>query len=516
MLRLRKILLCDYLYYLILFLTIIIVIIRINSKPKLIYESKYYQITGIIESINIDGNKLSITIKSKEKLIGTYYYKSIREKNNSNYEIGDKIYVKGEITSPKDPTNYNTFNYHDYLYNRRIYHTMKIDYLKKINSTNNLLYKLKILLKKRLNNNAYLYTFILGDKSLVKRDVLTSYQENGISHLFATSGMHMTILSSIIIYLLKKIKVKENTRYLITTIILIFYLFITSLSPSVIRGLLFFILFSYNKIYYFYIKPINLFIIVLSITLTINPFYIYEVSFLYSFLISFSLLLMTNFLSTGNYIYKLFKVSLISFLISIPISLYSFYQINILSIIYNLFFVPLVSLIIFPLTIITTLIPELECIFNIFISILENTSLYLNNISIGKLVFIKLPFIVYLLYIIIIFVIFYFINKHKYKYILVLLIILSIHYSIPTFTNSSYIEALDVGQGDSTILGVKNKTILIDTGGQTKYESSWQKKKREWSIVKSITIPTLKSNGISKINALIITHGGSVFSTSFI
>ena len=100
---------------------------------------------------------------------------------------------------------------------------------------------------------------------------------------------------------------------------------IIGLSPSALRGVLFFILFSINKIYYFYIKPQNIFIVVLSISLLINPYYIYEVGFQYSFLISL-ILLLTSSSITGNYLQKLLKTSILSFLISIPISLYNYYQ----------------------------------------------------------------------------------------------------------------------------------------------------------------------------------------------
>ncbi len=67
---------------------------------------------------------------------------------------------------------------------------------------------------------------------------------------------------------------------------------------------------------------------------------------------------------------------------------------------------------------------------------------------------------------------------------------------------------IDVGQGDSILLSSKGHHILVDTGGQIKLEKElWKKQKRQYSIVRTKTIPLLKSLGIKKIDNLILTHG---------
>ena len=350
MLKLRKILLYDSIYIGILIIVLIISIIRINIKPNLFYKDNN-SIVGKIESLEYEDDYYKLTIKGKEKILGNFY-----SKNKINIHLGDKIKVSGIISEPTNPTLENTFNYKKYLNNKNIYHMIKIDNIKVISKNKNIYYKVKEFVYKRLNNK-YLYTFILGDKFYLSQEIKNTYQENGISHLFAISGMHITLLSNIIIKILSNLRVKENKRYLITTIILIFYLLIVGISPSILRGVLFFIVFKYNNLYYFYIKPTNLFILVLSISLLINPKYIFEVSFQYSYLISFTLIYMSEFLTSKNYFISLLKTSIISSIVSLPISLYNFYSINILSIIYNLFFIPLITIIVFPLSLLTFIFP---------------------------------------------------------------------------------------------------------------------------------------------------------------
>ena len=461
MLKLRKILLCDYLYYLILLLSITYSVVEINTNKIDLSKNSF---KGTIIKI----------IRKENDIIYTNNNLVVYFNNKNNYKIGDKILIRGKII--------NNINNTIYVKSQRI--TLL---------SNNNIYIIKRLLIKRLNNNPYLYTFILGDKSYINSMVKRSYQENGISHLFAISGMHISLLSSIIKRLLKRIKLQEETIFKITSICLLLYLFLVGLSPSILRGVLFYILFSTNSIYYFYIKKINLFILTVPISLFINPYYIFDIGYQYSYLISLSLLLNTKYLESNNYFISLLKVSVLSSIVSLPISLYHFYQINILSIIYNLLFVPFVSLIVFPLSLLVIIIPIIEPIYNEIIKVLEQTSLIISKISIGKLVFKKVNIIIYLIYILIIILFFTF----KKKTILSLyLIILLFHYNISSFMNN-YIKYIDVGQGDSSIIHINNKNIMIDTGGIIDNDL----------VLLNKLLNELKKEGTKKIDYLIISHG---------
>ena len=205
---------------------------------------------------------------------------------------------------------------------------------------------------------------------------------------------------------------------------------------------------------------------------------------------------------TGNYFLKLLKTSFLSFLVSIPISLYNYFQINVLSILYNLFYVPFVNFIIFPLSLIVLFIKPLLPIYEILTTILENTSLFLNKITIGKLIFPKLNTIIYLTYFIIIILYFVSQKKSNKKPIILIILVLFLHYIIPYFNQVTYMKMIDIGQGDSILLHSNNESILIDTGGQLSYS-----KEETSKIVITTTIPLLKSLGIRKLKYLILTHG---------
>ena len=360
-------------FYLILFiiLGIYILVNIIFIKRASIYNINETFIKGKVSFYKIDGDKLSITLNAGEKIIVNYYLKSKEEKNffQSALNINDVIHVEGNFKEPENNTIPNTFNYKKYLYNQKIFMLFNATDIKILEHG----FSIKNIFIERLNNferTDYLYAFILGDKSYLD---MTDFQINGVSHLFAISGMHVSFLVS---FLENRLKVKNS---LLINIILWFYCYLVSFTVGVLRVVIFKTLKDLLNKLNIKVKNSNILLLTGSIMLFFNPFYIYNYGFLYSFIISFSIMI---FHVKGNYFISLLKISIISFLFSLPITISLNYEINILSIFNNLIFVPIVTFIIFPLSLITFVIPFLEPALNISLSFLDsiNKSLPVLNI----------------------------------------------------------------------------------------------------------------------------------------
>ena len=177
-----------------------------------------------------------------------------------------------------------------------------------------------------------------------------------------------------------------------------------------------------------------------------------------------------------------------------------------MSILYNLFYVPFVNNILFPLAILVLFFPFLDPVLMFFISVLEKSSLFIADINVGKFIFPKLPLIVYIIYILLLFIIYKSTIKRKLT-ILIFSLLLIFHYNFYIFYPHDYIYMLDIGQGDCILVHSKNHNILIDTGGKMQYRKEKWKTRQTSNMATTTIIPYLKSRGIRSLEKLILTHG---------
>ena len=377
MIRLKTLLQYNYFYIILVILVLCLTFIRNSFYNESKFNGSETSFVGIVDEIKKSDDYYKITIKSKEKIIGSYY-----SKEPLNISLGDKITFKGTLSKPKNNTIPNTFNYRKYLYNHHVYYLVKIDNIKVISKTRSVKYKVKNYIVKRsekFKHSDYFKAFLIGDKS--EMDDYSLFQKNGVSHLFAISGMHLSLLSGIILFLFKKSRFKE----ILACIFLILFSMITNYSASIYRSLLLFIYIVLNKKLDLRISTVNVLLLVVCTLLIFNPLIIYDMGFLYSVSISLGLILFNKYMKK-NYFVNMFLTSFIAFLFSLPITLYYNYEINLMQIINNVVIVPLVSIIIYPLTILTFIFSFLEPILNVLISILKfiSTHLIMINIIVPK------------------------------------------------------------------------------------------------------------------------------------
>lgn len=488
--RLRHILQSKHLIKIITIIIFIITLLYTNYYP---FKSKYTkddkEFIGIVTKYEVKEDKITIEIKAKEKLLITYKYQD-KEFNNLSY--GDKIKVKGTLITPSKNTNQNTFNYQKYLYYKKIYYLVEATSINKIANNHNYLYTIKNTLYQKINklkSSNYIKTLLFCDNTLSK-EIKESYRINGISHLFSVSGMHINFFVSIIYLYLNKITYNKRIKYLITNIFIITYLILFP-SSSLLRSTVMSILYSINYLLKLKIKKIDILLLTLGVSLLINPFIIYDLGYIYSYTITFFLVLSSSTLKKKNKINKIIYISLLSFLVSIPITIYNSFEINIISILLNIILVPIISIIILPLTILTYIFPILDSILYLFTNTLETISLFISKINITKIIFPKPSLLIIVLYYIIILLSY---QNKKYFYLNIILLI--IIYISPYLNSNFEVVMFEVGEADCHLIKYpyNKNTILIDTG------------KNEYKI-KNEVIPYLKSIGIKKIDYLIITHG---------
>lgn len=487
--KLKNILQCNYIFYILLVLSLIYSFIFINFIiVKSEYKDSDKNLYGTVIDYKKSKDKTTIWVKGKEKVLVNYY-------SDINVSYGNYIYVYGVFKKPKEHGNFNLFNYKRYLLSNKINYVVTASNINVIKKNDNVFYTLKNNLLKRIKSanrsKGYILAFLYADKSLIEKDIYTKYQKIGVSHLFAVSGMHVSLISIVLLKLLNKIK--ERKRYIIVSIFLSIYLFLTNFTISMVRATFQFILFFINKSFKLNIDNSNLVLFLFSILVIINPYNIYNIGFLFSFIISFTLIRCSKLIK-GKFIIKSLKISLISFFSSMPVLINNFFEVNFLGIILNIIYIPFVSYILFPLSLVTVLFPSLDNILYMFISYFEKITDFFSNIKFLSFSICKMNIFLIIIY----YIIFIYILKRKKKLIYKIIIaIISLTFLINNgrIVNNE-VSILDVGQGDSSLIRLKNKNILIDTGGNINYD-----------ISKNILIPYFKSVGIKKIDYLVLTHG---------
>ena len=483
--------LLRYKYFILLSLIICLCFIRNNNNS--IYKINDTNFYGVVNDYQYKDNYISLVLNGKEKLKCNYYLDN-NEKFDINY--GDTLYLKGKLKKPNNNTIPNTFNYKKYLEHNDIYYILEIEKINKQVRTNNIIYKIKNIIKSRIDmydKTGYLNAFILGNKNNIDNNTYSNYSKNGIIHIFSISGMHISLLASIILSLLNRIN-KSSKNVVVVIMFLIFYLVLTNYQASIIRSIIFYIVINLFKLRKVKVSTLNSFLISVSLILLFVPNFIFNIGFLYSSSVSFSLIFYKNKFNK-NYIMNLLYVSFISFLISLPITISLNYQVNLLSIIINLLFVPLVSFILYPLSLIVFVFPIFISLFNFFISITEFLSNNISNINFFNIYIPKMNFIIIIIYYLLV----YLILSKSTKWLIIFGLYIFVVKNINIIDNNYYVYFLDVGQGDMSVIKYKDECIVIDTGPSNVYKSTYK--------ITDNHIKFLHSIGANNIDLLIISHG---------
>ncbi len=532
----------------------LIVLIHISQNQTMLSgEEEQFILSLNRNSFKIDGDYLSFSgiNKSKgnknEKLLIQYYMKSIKEKEYwQNQPVPTNVLLRGELVEANSNSNFNQFNYKNYLNRQKINWLLKAKQIQIISTKQiepTILQKiasirLKILqyLDEKFHEKvaSYLKILFIGESSALNENTKQSYRSLGLIHLFSISGFHISYLATVIERILLRLGVtKERTNFLLV-VILPLYGLIAGLSISIYRAVTQKIVKVLSIVLSQEIDNLDAWSLALISALALNPYSIFELSFQLSYSLSFLFILMGKrewIQELGLFRQSLFFSTLAS-LISLPILTYHFYEISWITILSNLLFIPFFSYLLFPSLSILLLLSffssksaffiHLNRVLAAFLIQLESVLLGLTDQYNFSLVTGRLPYLVLLVLFLATLSTLKKVEKKRLPSLsLLFIILLSIMWN--RWSPLGYIVILDVGQGDSILIkeAKTRKITLIDTGGKVQWQEKedWQKKEKEFSIGKDIVASSLKSFGISKIDRLYISHAhadhmGEIYSIS--
>ncbi len=490
---------------------------------------------GVIEtSPLVDGDRLSFIVTTENASFRLVYkLQTYREQQKWNKQMpGLTCFFTGTSEIPSPSRNPGLFDYREYLRKQQIHYLFRASTISSCTSNPSFTHRLFSIRKTAItyvNTHlpeqaaAFTNALVYGDRYGLDEETERAYQELGLVHLLAISGSHISLLIGIGGYILLRLGVTKEITAVVFVVIVPLYMFLAGASPSVIRASLMGICALVALLFALRISGLDILSIAVLLMLLHNPYVLYDIGFQYSVFSTAVLLLSSRTILMGGWWQAYLNMSIVAQLAAIPVTLHYFGQISPYSLVLNLVYVPYLSFIILPLCLITLFLsvalPSLaQLTAQLLTYLLDISSLLLavcEKLPFRQLTFGASPMYVTILYVVCITAIFIAWEGRVWRKWLVhcifmLVLLCSLHYVSPFFRGHGTVTFLDVGQGDCIIIQLpySKATYVIDTGGNISLpKESWQIRKREYSIGTDVLLPYLRSQGIRRIDKLILTHG---------
>ncbi|MCR5595435.1 MAG: DNA internalization-related competence protein ComEC/Rec2 [Lachnospiraceae bacterium] len=350
------------------------------------------------------------------------------------------------------------------------------------------------------DDSALIRAMLLGDKSAMSPDTRSLYSRNGVAHILAISGLHISMLGMGLVTVLRKCRIPAFASSVTAMILMIMYGMMTGMAASAARAIIMFSLRMTADIVHRTYDMATALIIAAVLILIDQPAYLFYSGFQFSFGAICAVLMILPLLD--DIFPKLLSGSLSINIVTLPIYLHNYYYFPMISVILNLYIIPLMSVLLgcamialagcaifIPLGKILSFPTHLILLLYEWSCRLADL-LPINRFVSGKPKTISLVIYIFLVAIILLF------KKKQTK----LQIILNLSFACVMLTTSLRtgidIELIDVGQGDGIYITDNCGTDIMIDGGST-----------DVTDVGTYRIaPFLFSKGVSSLDAVFITH----------
>ncbi len=484
----------------------------------------------LLKSVYIYTDQDKIKIRGKVRLTG-------KESEDDPVIGGEYRSYKAELEVPKLPKNPGAYNERIYNYANGVYLIGFFEQSKRMEDAGFSINYLAQGVKEKIETSyfermyeedaAMLCAMVFGDKSYLSEEQKKLYQENGVAHLMAVSGLHVSGLGGRIYRLLRKRGHGYALSCSFGSVLILFYGCMTGFGSSVARALLMFLLFLMAEYFgeaYDLVSAMSLSGILMLLE---YPFRLFECGFLISYgsVLAIGLVLpwtrkilgkdkvsqddgeiVGRFPVFGPLKNKIFE-SLVIYGVTCPIIMRFFYECSPYSIVLNPLILPFMGILMSSALIagisgsfmksgLLSLIWKIGCLPAVLILRGYDLIFHFVRAIPGSLLVTGYPsdFQIVLIYCLEVGALILISKKHYRSIFFLLFLYITLSFTIK---NKDFrITMLDVGQGDSILCQLPGGQSLLVDGGSTSENNCFSK------IIK----PALSYYGIWKIDYLVVTH----------
>lgn len=280
---------------------------------------------------------------------------------NIQIHIGNQVEIKGEVSFWENARNPGNFDQKRYYQIQDVHGIVWAKEVRLLDSDRwelkNSLVEFRSKWKENLvdamgeENGTAMGAMMLGEKSDMDQELKALYQANGIGHILAISGLHLSFIGIGMYRILRRLTGSYPIGGIAGILFLVLYIVMIGLTVSAVRALVMFLFrVGADIVGRHYDAPTAL-AVAAVVVLVWRPLYLFDGGFWLSFGAVFAILTVLPVLqqtsSVKKYIGKGARASISINLVILPILLYYFFEFPLYSFFLNLFVIPLMSVLLF-------------------------------------------------------------------------------------------------------------------------------------------------------------------------
>ncbi|MFE5319976.1 DNA internalization-related competence protein ComEC/Rec2 [Paenibacillus sp. NPDC056579] len=539
----------------------------------------------IVSQVEVDGDKASFTMRTDGELselvaVSVRLLSKQEQQVAAGWQRGDKIGVQGALQAPGEARNFGGFDYRSYLRWKHIHWQLNAKGASQIHAAPPDIWTWRMILRwndqfrsmlgagvERLfppEQSGFMKGMLIGLTDDIEPEQFQQFSKLGLTHIIAISGLNVAIFLGCVLWIMRKLGFTKETYLLTSMALMPLYIMVTGASPSIIRAGLMAMIALYAAYRHTLKDGLHTVLIVGLLMLVWEPYYLLDVSFQLSFLVTIGLILgvpVANKLMPirSSSWRDAISITVVAQCISFPVSVYYFNQFSLLSLAANFALVPVFSMFTMPAGTASLLISFLyqpagqvlawivaklnEWIFKL-VAISSKWHLFQTIWPTPGIAWIIAYYAAWALLL-------YFALMNRaagdtsvspvepmlsYKpgkkrsslgiyarirngvsivrlpAAAVMLLVLMIYaYEPDRWSREGQVHIIDVGQGDSIFIRSpqSRSVILIDGGGTVTFRKpgdEWKQRSDPYEVGRKLLVPLLKKRGIQTIDYLIVSH----------